>query len=136
VFEASQIQRQQAHAALAGASSRIQRERAIAERALRESADPRIAEFIEWCAAEWDATRRSIDRQVLSTSRNLLTDARTATVRTNFNFVVARADALRAARKAALRLQLAVDVDVEAEIERIRAGIPGLKDEVVQGAAA
>jgi hypothetical protein len=135
-FDVAQLQRQQAHAALAGASFAISHARANAERKLRETADPRIAEFIEWADAEWDATRRSIDRQVLSVSRNLVTDARTATVRTNFNFVVARTAALRGARKEAERLMLAVDIDIEAELARIRASVPELKDEVVQGAAA
>jgi hypothetical protein len=65
-----------------------------------------------------------------------VTDKRTATIRTNYGSVAARMERLRAARKEAERLMLAVDIDIEAEIERIRASVPELKDEVVQGAAA
>lgn len=97
-----------------------------AEAELRETADPRIGTFLEWCYAElWDERKAGFSSATQPNGRNPLTGKeRPATFYSNREKWERRIAALEAAVPQAEALRFVVEADVEKQLEALRASIP------------
>jgi hypothetical protein len=97
-----------------------------AESALRETADPRIGEFLEWAFAElWEERQKGLVGVQQPNGRDPVTQReRPVTVFSNRESHERRMAALEAAVPAAEALRFVVETDVEQPLAKIKASIP------------
>lgn len=127
VLERAEVTFQEATRADYGFNARCDHRIAVLERRLAESADPEIDRFISEMFAEFDRTRHaSLQSWEHRGKWNGLLDVYEWDHRDNGVARKARILAIRQAMVDVEALKLKVDVDVEAELSKLRDGLPSV----------